>query len=230
MKAEIFLPADSLKVKTVAIDSSFLQPFNNKLLSAFYKLNGNKTAWMHVDATRRLLLSTLNRCSEEGLDPKEYDLKKLKFYESEFELLSDRELIDYDVLLTLKLQKYVAQISNGRFNPKVLYRNWDLKENKIDINSKLASFEKGDSLSLQIESLKPNHMQYKSLKKALKLLDSYPEDTIECIEYTAMLDKYSCSPSLLQIKQKLIYWKDLEPTAILDSSYNDFTFAAVKKF
>jgi murein L,D-transpeptidase YcbB/YkuD len=230
LKAETFLVSDSIKVKIVEIDTALLQPFNSKLLHAFYKSNGNKTAWMHVDATRKFLLATLKSCAEDGLDPKEYDLKKLQDYETEFELLSDRELIDYDILLTLKLQKYVSQISNGRFNPKVLYRNWDLKENKIDINSQLASFEKSDSLSLKIERLKPNHLQYKSLKKALQLLNSYPDETIECIEYTAMLGKYSCSPSLLPIKKKLIYWKDLEPTAILDSSYNDVTFAAIKKF
>jgi murein L,D-transpeptidase YcbB/YkuD len=230
VNAQIFSGADSTKVKSIAIDSLFIQKFGNPLLNSFYKTNNNQAVWLKSATTRNFLLITLYSCAEDGLDPKEFECQKLAAYETKFDSLSNSELIEYDVLLTRKLQKYVAQLTNGKLSPKTLYRDWDLKENKTDINQVLASFIKGDSLSEKTQRLKPNHLVYKSLTKMLQLLNTFPEDTIKCIEVRKLINRREKNPALITIKQRLVYWKDLDASVHSDAVYDDKTFTAVKKF
>lgn len=220
----------SAEGKTLAIDTLFIQSYNNELLTSFYKENNNNTVWLKTTGTRELLLKHLNSCETDGLNATEFELDKLNDYERKIDALEDSELILYDILLTLKLQKYIRQLSNGRINPKTLYRDWDLPENRIDINAQLLAFEKGDSIAEKIEKLRPNHIQYKKLKTALQIINAYPPDTIECIAYNAIINKKDINPTLIPIKKKLIYWKDLNAKDSLTPVYDEETFVAVKKF
>ena len=229
MNAEAFAYPQA-KIKILEIDSLYIKGFGDKLLYSFYKSHGNKTAWLENKSTRDFLLSALNSCAADGLNPKEFALEKLNSYEMRMDSLSDNDLVDYDIELTLRLQKYVSQLSNGRLNPKHLYRDWDLKENKTDINKIVSDFEKGDSLAEKAERLKPQHLIYKCLKAALKLLNTYPTDTISCIQTKDLISKGMSNPAIPIIKQKLIYWKDLNQETNMDSLYNEETYLAVKKF
>lgn len=223
-------PPIATQGKTLPIDTLFIQQFKNKQLTSFYSLNQNKTAWLEDNWIRKFLLHTLNVCENEGLDAKEFSLEKLQAYEVKIDSLPDAVLTDYDILLTLQLQKYIAQMSYGKIDPKILYRDWDLKSNTIDINLQLLAFKYKDSLSEKINKLQPSHLVYKRLKTALQLLNSYPSDTIGCIEMVGVLNKNTKHSSVISIKRKLMYWKDLAATAVLDSTYDESAFQAIKAF
>jgi hypothetical protein len=83
-------------------------------------------------------LKQLYNSKEEGLNPADYNVNKLRKYERKINTLDNQETANYDVLLTDSFQKYISHLTNGRLNPRKLYRNWDLKENKIDINETIA--------------------------------------------------------------------------------------------
>ncbi|MBC7605840.1 MAG: L,D-transpeptidase family protein [Burkholderiales bacterium] len=216
--------------KILIIDTLFIKQFQNELLTSFYSLNQNKTAWLNDNGTRRFLLHTLNLCENEGLNAEEFSLQKLQAFEVKIDSLPDDALINYDVLLTLQLQKYVGQMSHGKIDPKTLYRDWDLKINVVDTNAQLLSFQNKDSVSKKINNLQPNHLVYRRLKTALQRLNSFPEDTINCIEMLGCINRNEVHRAIIPIKRKLMYWKDLPAATVLDSSYNEETFIAIKKF
>jgi murein L,D-transpeptidase YcbB/YkuD len=230
LKAEVALPQNLDQEETLPIDSARIQNLGNKLLTSFYKRHNNRTVWLNKTDVRKKVLSELNRSGDEGFDPTTFAIDSLNRYEAKIDSISDLQSIDYDIMLTQKLQRYITQLSSGKLNPKWLYRDWDLKPKTIDSNQILEALEKGDSIAAEFEKLKPNHEVYRSLKKALQLLNSYPEDTIDCITVPRIIYKNESDPSLVRIKRKLMYWKDLAPQDSINAVFDQPAFEAVRKF
>jgi murein L,D-transpeptidase YcbB/YkuD len=115
-------------------------------------------------------------------------------------------------------------------NPAYLYRNWDLQQNPIDVNETIAKLLKSDSLDYRINQLKPNHSVYKSLKKALRIINSYPVDDFTPITFENKIVLNDTNPSLIQIKKRLVYWKEMKPMDSLSNIYDSETNEAMRKF
>ncbi|WP_321539404.1 L,D-transpeptidase scaffold domain-containing protein [Flavobacterium piscinae] len=65
-------------------------------------------------------------------------------------------------MLTQNLKKYVEKVAKGSLNPKELYKDWDLKENKIDIQQLLLNFQRKDSFDFALNEVKPSHIMYQN--------------------------------------------------------------------
>jgi L,D-transpeptidase YcbB len=215
--------------KSVLIDSLLLKPFHSEILKEFYLASAYKSVWQSKN-NRINILKQLSNSKNEGLNPENYNINKLQKFEENYDNLNDNEKAKYDVLLTHSLQKYILHFTNGQINPSNLYKNWDLNRNSIDINQTLALMLKTDSLTYKIEQLKPNHIVYKSLKKALKIINSFPNDDFTTIQLAGKIVLNDTNPSLVAIKKRLIYWKDMKPKDSLSSIYNSETNVAIKKF
>ena len=213
----------------IAINSIQIKSFHSKDLTEFYKINSNKSVWA-TSEKRKIILEFLNKSDEEGLNPLDYSVKKLNQFELKYDSLSDNECAEYDVLLTYNLQKYISHLRNGRLNPKKLYKNWDLKENKIDLQETVSGLLKTDSLSFKLEQLKPNFIVYKRLKKALKIINSFPNDDFIKIEIKGKLVRNDSNFNIVEVKKRLMYWKDLQSKDSLSVIYDSETENAVKKF
>lgn len=214
---------------TIPIDTSQIHKFRSESLTAFYQSNHNKTVWTSPDR-RKTLISILGKAYEEGLDPDDYVVAKLKRYEEKINSLSDRNRAEYDLLLTSSLQKYISHLANGKMNPRKLYTNWDLAANKIDGNKTATKLLRSDSMAKQIELLKPNHIVYKSLKKALQIITDFPKDDFKRIEIAGLITQNDTNPALVEIKKRLIYWNDLKPKDSLSSVYDEETTESIRKF
>ena len=215
--------------KKIAIDTLLIQKYNSKLLSSFYKLNSNKTVWLSSN-NRKLVLDALGNSATEGLEPNDYDIATLKKYEFKTSSLTNDEWIQYDLLLTNSLQKYISHLTNGKLNPTSLYEDWDLKPNQIDLNETINQIQKGDSVAEKLEALKPNYVVYKRLKKALQLINSYPKASFESIVIAGKIVPNDSVASIIEIKKRLIYWKDLKAEDSLTLNYDEATVLGVKKF
>lgn len=191
------------------------------------KKSAGNTQWT-VDQ-RKLVINALAKAEEEGLNPKNYQIEKLEAYEK-MDSISDTDIIKYDLLLSGNLKKYISHLTNGKLNPRKLYKDWDLKENPIEIDTIMLQLQTGDSLAQKLESLKPQNMVYKRLKKALQIINTYPEDHFKKIDIIKSILPDSENPSVINIKKRLIYWHDLEPSDSLTTFYDSLTIVAVKKF
>lgn len=226
------LQAKSLIVpvgKSVTIDSLLLKPYDSKLLNEFYLNSRYKSVWQSKK-NRKHIINQLSKSDEEGLNPVYYSVTKLQKFEKKYSSLKEYDRSNYDILLTHNLQKYVSHLSNGQFNPKNLYKNWDLNANPMDINKTIANMLKTDSLNPKIEDLKPKHLVYQNLKKALKIINSFPKDNFTTIGIEHKIVLNDTNSSLINIKKRLIYWKDMQPKDSLTDIYDSETQKAMKKF
>lgn len=235
LKSEVVLKKNSStssvqpEVKAIKIDSTLLIPFKSKMLTAFYKSTDYNTVWQSEE-NRKIVLAQLMQSDKEGLNPSDYNVNELLDFEKKSATLDNQDLAKYDILLTFSFQIYISHLTNGKLNPRKLYKNWDLKENKIDINETLTQLLKSSSLADKIEQLKPNHIVYKSLKRALEIIKTFPKDNFERIEIAKLITPNDSTLSLIDIKKRLIYWKDMQPKDSLTPVYDGETVIAIEKF
>lgn len=215
--------------KSVVFDSVLIAKKNDTMLTSFYRTYDYATVWNNA-ATRQKTIQLLTDSEKEGLNAEDYNVAQIEKLEKKSALFSDAEMVAYDILITTAVQKYLWHLSNGKLDPKKLYRDWDLKPNAIEINKLLAAGIQGDSIGKVMESIKPNHAVYKSLKAALEKIEHYPKDTIKTIAFTVKIVLNDTNNSLIAIKRKLIYWRDMAPTDSLNAVYDKKTFTAVKHF
>ena len=211
------------------VDSTLLAPFANDNLTAFYRLNNFKTVWNNPQ-NRQLATAILSNASAEGLDAAEYLSDDLPKLESKIASLSESELVQYDISMTLAVQKYLLHMNSGKLNPKKLYDDWDLTPENFDINKNLTDAISGDSLAVIFENIQPKNLVYKRLKNALSILNAMPVDNLKDVEIVPKLKPNASHKSIIDLKKRLIYWNDMKPKDSLTAIYDEETIKAVKKF
>ena len=215
--------------KIITIDSAKIAKIKDSSVIAFYQANQNNTFWL-IDSNRKNITALFNNLEQDGLFPKDFDLKKIENSEDNLENLTDSKLIDYDILLTENLNRYVQKVSKGSINPNKLYSNWDLKENNINFNTLLHNFQKKDSFDYALKTAEPNHIVYKRLKIALKIINTLPRYNFKNTEIKNKIVLNDTNNTIIEVKKKLIYWKDLKPLDTITAIYDEATEVAVKKF
>ncbi|MGL2966618.1 L,D-transpeptidase family protein [Flavobacterium sp. XGLA_31] len=215
--------------RILKIDTLLYSKYNSPTLTAFYQKFENETVWQSAKK-RALILAELSQAENEGLNPSDYHIKKLNAFEKKFSSLSDKEMVNYDLLLTYNLQKYIRHISQGKLNPMALYKNWELNPKKNDVVKILLNSYKSTDFWASLDSCKPQHLVYKRLKSALVLLNTFPKDTLKKITFEAKIIPNDTNNALLKIKQKLVYWNDLKKPDSLTNIYDSRTVTAIKKF
>lgn len=190
----------------------------------------NYTIFWQIEKNRKIVLKNLDKSFEDGLNPADYNTAKLREYENKISALNEHQLEKYNASLTNSFRLYITHLTNGRLNPRKLYRNWDLKENKIIINETVVRLLKSDSLAEKIKLLKPQHLVYKRLKKALAIINNFPNDKLKSIKIKNIIVANDTNSSLIDIKKRLIYWKDMPSKDSLSAIYDIETVEAVKKF
>lgn len=214
----------------ISIDSLLTNQFKSKSLVAFYASRDYKTAWQS-EKNRKIILETIKNCESEGLNPSDYAVLKLQKLENKFIELEESELIDYDLLLTYNFQKYLNHLHNGKLSPKNLYTNWDIEVEELDTKTILNKALEKDSLTSEIEKCQPKALTYSKLIKALSIINKFPEDKTKPIVTTEeKINPNDSNPIIIDIKKKLLYWKDLETNDSITGNYDTITVKAVKKF
>ena len=213
----------------IAIDSTSLEDESANLLFNLYKKNNFTTIW-NSTSQRQTILNTIASCTADGLNPQDYNLKKLSEKEGKIASASNQERIEYDIELSAAAQKLLGHLSNGKLNPKKLYSDWEMKRNKYDINAHLYNGIKSDSILEAVASATPQHQVYKSLQNALKIIESFPDQKFAIIGSEKKIQLNDSLQDMITIKKKLIYWKDLQTSAKLTTDYDTLTHRAVKRF
>lgn len=215
--------------KVLVIDSTFISKANDSIIATFYELNENRTFWLAC-YNRESLITILNSVEKEGLNSEDFDLKRIIKLEKSIATLSNIELIDYDVLLTKNLKKYIEKTAKGSLNPKELYKDWDLKENKIDVQQLLLNFQRKDSFDYAVNDVKPKHIIYQKLKQSLKLINQFPDEDFKKLEIKDKIVLNDTNDVLIDVKKRLSYWYDMKKPDSLTNIYDETTFTAVKNF
>ena len=217
--------------KKIVIDTLLISKFNNKDLMTFYKSNNLETVWQSSEK-RNIVLEKFNKSRSDGLEPNDYEILKLLDYEKKIDSLDDKGLIEYDLLLSNNLQKYINHLAKGKLDPKKIYDDYDLKEKVIDINAILKSGFESDNFAAVLDSAKPKSQVYKQLEKALEIIDALPDDLSKSMTFTAKskIKPNEITTLIIPIKKRLMFWKYLVKNDTISKVYDKKTQLAVKAF
>ena len=223
--------SDIFNTKKLKVDTLLIPKFNNKVLLLFYKNNNLETVWESKE-NRNIVLEKLSKSTVDGLEPNDYDIKNLLELEKKVDNLDELSLVEYDLLLTNNLQKYISHLSNGKLNPKKLYNDWDLNVKEIDINLLITKGLNNNNLNETLENCKPKQLYYKELEKALGVIDAMPYDYSKPIAFAAKgkIKPKESNPIIFAIKKRLIYWNYLPKTDSITKIYDKKTVSAVIYF
>ncbi len=218
------------KSKT-SIDSSYIINSKDTILIEFYRKHKFETVW-NSKSDREWMLNEIANAENEGLQPEDYNYKKLNSLEENRDNLPDSILTKFDVMLTQSVQLYINHLSKGKLDPKILYTNWDLREKKVPTNAILSNGLDNGNIETAIENCKPKHLIYQKLKASLKILRQFPkETTIELVDLKERIVPNKKNKYLPTIKKKLMYWGDMkEKDTLITTFYDAKTQEAIKIF
>jgi L,D-transpeptidase YcbB len=179
---------------------------------------------------RKQLIQAIEYSVLEGLMPSDYSYSKLVAFEEKYDDLSESEIKSYEKLLSESFKKYISHLSNGKIKPREIYTDWEIKKNKINTDSLLTYALEEKEIEETIENCKPKHDIYKHLKTALNIVNALPKEDFKPIVTSEKFKLGSKSKTLVLIKKRLQYWKDLSQKDTLSTIYDEAFGDAIKKF
>ena len=222
---------DSLSIfsSKISIDTTTVASYKSELLKTFYAEKGNKTIW-NDSIKRDHAMQILKKSSAKGLNPEDYFYGLLQIKEKYIKNLTEKELIDFDVMLSHGLQKYIGDVSNGKLNPKFVYKDWDLKEKIIDVNNILSVAYGNDSFEKDFQNIEPKSEGYAQLQTALNIIDALPDDYFLPLYSSKKIKPNETNAKIVAIKKRLMYWRDLAQKDTISKIYDKEAVKAMKQF
>lgn len=225
----IIVPKIIVDSGAITFDSSLVLKYENPKLIAFYRATNFKTVWQKKKY-REFFLNHFKNAASDGLDPKDYAVESLTDFENQENTLTNEQRIEYDILLTIKVQTFLTHLRAGKLDPKALYSDWDLPKPNFEVNTLLAKALEEHQIESAVEQATPNSIVYQQLKKALQLIDNYPNRTFAPLTFVRTLIPKDTSFQMRTIKKRLLYWKDAKTIDTVKNYYNATTVSAVKNF
>lgn len=143
----------------------------------FYRARQFRLGWFRnhqVVPQAQTLLALISKASDEGLDPKKYQVKDLKtilasLQKAEADTASRKALErEADVALTGTYMLWASDYYRGIANPRdVKDSEWKVKPNKIKLHKALLTFLGERKSTYNYYEFAPLHAEYDHLKKAL---------------------------------------------------------------
>ena len=160
-----FKPAKYLGVETYGRDSTTI----DKRLSQFYHKHNLQPFWVSSDGPgkrARQIYDALLAADKEGLDPKRYYIDRIEKYWKSTDAVG---LVRLDVLLSLGLIRYVADLREGRIepfklDPELFATARDFEFNWDDLRQQVLETQ---DMKAFLDSQIPPFRQYRKLKEAL---------------------------------------------------------------
>ena len=185
--------------------------------------------WKNKENREELIKSIRNSILE-GLFPEDYSYSKLVALEEKYDSLSKSDIEMYEKQLSSSFTKYISHLANGKLKPKQIYLDWDIEKNSINADSLVINALENKSIEEIIESCKPKHNIYKSLKTALIVLSMLPKYEFKPIITSEKLKFGDKSQTIISIKKRLQYWNDLSKKDTLSNIYDEAFNTALKQF
>ena len=151
------------------IDLQTLPDEVNRMLLATYQENENQPYWVTEQGPGQkaeALVSVLQSSEEDGLDPEQYRLKNI---EKLWKSAAPHDLAALDVMLTLALGNYVADMREGQavtclLDPKLFAA---ARDKKVNISEVIKQALAAPDIIRFLQNQAPQHHGYQSLKKVL---------------------------------------------------------------
>ncbi len=206
----------------------------NLCLAVIYHKKGLSPLWVTASgpgSRAMIILDTLGKAYEEGLDPADYGVEMMtRLWHS----LEPESLARLDTLITFNLIKYIHDVSRGQIKLRYIEPLLFAEAGDVDFDP-LATVDKAlavTDLAAYLASLPPAHHHYTNLKKALKIYrDLALKGGWETIPPGKIIRPGDSDHRIPAIVKRLAVTGDLEPPVEGESMvYGADLVFSVKKF
>ncbi|TQI71640.1 murein L,D-transpeptidase YcbB/YkuD [Gramella sp. Hel_I_59] len=156
-------------------DSTSAKINNFKSVNSFYTQREFMPFWNDKES-REDLFRSIETIEYDGLFFEDYHGEELQQLLSSLNSDNEEQNLRAEILLTDAFIDLAHDLAVGKLNPKEIYEVWGTELNTINNESLFKRLEKGEKASSILAELAPDHVVYKSLKKALK---NYRDDGIK---------------------------------------------------
>ncbi len=205
----------------------------DRVLLSMYLANDIQPYWVRAQGPGQkaeALLSVLNTAHEDGLNPDHYRLIDIH---NLWQSRKPEDLAELDVMLTLAMGSYVADMREGRaitcrLDPKLFAA---ARDHKVDIIEVIHQALAAPDIVLFLRQQAPQHQGYQSLKKAL----AYYRNLEEQGGWPAIPQGKVLKPGMQDdridlLVKRLTITGDLQQPVSRTAVYDDQLVAAVKHF
>jgi murein L,D-transpeptidase YcbB/YkuD len=225
---ETVVNTQHLKNISHSIDDDFLDS-TTKGVKDFYKASEFKTVWTD-EKDRKALHLSIQEAAQDGLLPADYNISALLEFENNIGITQE-QCIEYDILLTQSFRKLANHLFKGKLVPYKVYYDWALPSKNLNSNKLLTQALAGHSVNETLAKCRPTHKTYLSLREGLAFLNSLPDDKgFKDITINGAVRLKDSGVVVKNIKDRLVFWKDLDPAYAKGSVYDRRTMKAVKHF
>ncbi len=147
------------------------------VIPRFYHQRDFKPAWITDKGffpQAKVLIATIEEANEEGLNPGDYHLSKIKalLAEAEDRQLkkiphSPKDMADFDLLLTDAFLIYSSHLLAGRVNPETIHTGWFISTHDAHLVDILQAALDSNQIKKALNKLKPSHPGYMGLGRML---------------------------------------------------------------
>ena len=219
----------------VAVVVDGIELFSQTELPRFYTNRDFELAW-NSDKNKKDLLESIESSFDEGLDPKDYHLERIKklLTNSKKGELTNSQLVDMDLLMTDALLLYASHLLEGKLEQSDLRKTWDVERNEGPSNpdSLLTTTLHNQNIKVILEDLKPDNKMYRLMKFHLKKLRAeaekggWPE-----VSEGEVLKPGDSDQRIVEIRKFLVAVGDLDEKPFdYEEVFDEELERAVKKF
>jgi murein L,D-transpeptidase YcbB/YkuD len=147
------------------------QLYTSKELTKYYKNHEYNPLWFDNE-NRRELINILEDSYNEGLNPSDYHIERIKELEKQVES-GNRDislLANLELLLSDATALYASHLLWGKVDQSKIREGWDIPQNPkpSNIDSLFTEYKYNNNLTSFFNSLRPQHFMYNELKRGLK--------------------------------------------------------------
>ncbi len=179
----------------------------------------------------------------DGLSPQNYHLNLINVFFTQFESNKKQttpnaldDLADVDLLLSDAFFHLAAHLEIGKVDPQTLAGHWRItaKTAKVAYNDLLELAVTKKQIRQSLETLYPDITIYKKGREVIRAMDEIrKQDTLnwKAVKISKTIKVGETNGGMPNLRQRLAFWKYLEPYTFIDEKEYDSTmFAAVQRF
>ena len=155
-------------------------------VTEFYKSLNRSLGWIQRSKPTpqaRALIDTLDKAVYKGLRPENYDSpqwdERLALIE-QTPSVSESNLVNFDLALTVSGMRYISDLRNGRVNPRLFHVDFDMDHTKFDLSAFLRQvLVDSRDIDAALAPVEPPFPIYRRTEAALKTYLELPAGTKE---------------------------------------------------
>lgn len=211
-------------------------------LPAFYQKRNFEPAWVSstaISGQALLLLQDLEQMGRHGLKPEDYHVDKLRALQRQLKAMPlggeqfERQLVDFDLLLTDAYLLCASHLHIGKVNPETSSPEWKAQKRTATVafDVYLEQALTSEDLVRSLDQLAPEQAEYQYLRKALIVLNSIREKGgWGLVEEGEKLEEGMDNPRVEQLRYRLEKGHYLQPKDSGRTYFDAALKAAVRTF